>query len=468
MSQIDVRSAQQAGNSSFKEPHYTAAQQQQIEEKEKESNQKLKGIAKFAGGVALAPMTFGTSLLMSKSGINDFKNAHHDAQEAEKKEKPEHDQHTEAKQRKEPENMNSGNSPEPLKEESPQEFFKGNSRQEGQPVQALPYLNLSKDPQDLTSVQNAPHLNLEGSALLDKPDYKKRDFLIGYQAGHDQNEQQADAQMENGMNDQQKQAYQQGKAYAKNPEMIDDQTKQQIQQMPDDQREAVLKGMAVGSGLKDAENQKQKGTYKQLGDNFVDDQMTRMDSARQQEHGVGLTKTGYTPGASKDGGVNVNVNGHNVHLQPGTSMTVGKDGNVSFESQKLDGSSIQASQHPGDPEINQQGFDSTYQSHRNPAFKGFVMDKGGIVQGGNLQDHPYAMGLSAGQYQNTFNKTPDQMMKFNTATAVRDAYADKGQAYSQTTGKIAGDQQNFLSDQIGKEKQAGKSLNVDKNQEMQL
>ena len=196
MSQIDVKAAQQAGNSSFKEPHYTAAQRQEIEEKEKESNQKFKGIAKFAGGVALAPMTFGTSLLMSKSGINDFKNAHHDTQEAEKKEKPEHDQQTEAKQRKEPENTNSGDSPEPLKEESPQE---------GQPVQALPYWNLSKDPQDLTSVQNAPHLNLEGSALLDKPDYKKRDFLIGYQAGHDQNEQQADVQMENGMNDQQKQ-----------------------------------------------------------------------------------------------------------------------------------------------------------------------------------------------------------------------------------------------------------------------
>lgn len=165
----------------------------------------------------------------------------------------------------------------------------------------------------------------------------------------------------------------------------------------------------------------------------------------------GLTPTGYTPdrgintASQPNGGVSVNVDGHNINLQPGTSVTIGKDGQVSFNNAKLDPNSVQASQHPFDHTIDQQGFNRQYSTELNNYNAGLSADP---------NDPNAAYQQSFGQSGQGFSP-----QAFQNSQQMRKDYDKKG--YHQTAAGIGEKQETAVKGEINREKQSQKSKSLD-------
>lgn len=179
------------------------------------------------------------------------------------------------------------------------------------------------------------------------------------------------------------------------------------------------------------------------------------ESMGKQPQQHGLAPTGYTPGkgintvSQPNGGVSINVDGHNVNLQPGTSVTIGKDGQASFNNTKLDPNSVQASQHPFDHTIDQQGFSRQY---------GAELSNYNAGLSANPNDPNAAYQQSFGQNGQAFSP-----QAFQNSQQMRKAYDEKG--YHQTAAGIGEKQETAVKGEINKEKQSqkgkNKSLDVD-------
>lgn len=154
------------------------------------------------------------------------------------------------------------------------------------------------------------------------------------------------------------------------------------------------------------------------------------------------------PNQPQNGGVSINVDGHNINLQPGTSVTIGKDGQVSFSSNQLQPDSVQASQHPFDHTIDQQGFQRQYGLQKDAYEKG-------------LQANPSDPNAA---YQQSFQNQPGAVQggfsqqAFQNSQQMRQDYAQKG--YGQTAAGIGKKQESAVKDQMHKEQQKSKNKSL--------
>lgn len=130
---------------------------------------------------------------------------------------------------------------------------------------------------------------------------------------------------------------------------------------------------------------------------------------------------------AKDGGINVEVDGHQVHLTPGTSLTVGQDGKVQLESQKMKNDSVKTSPHPFSKDVNYQA---------------------------NLMKDTKAAELPLEQQGKSINY-------LGAADQTRQNYAQRGAGYAQTSATVGYQERSTAQNAVNNEKQKGKELQTD-------
>lgn len=160
--------------------------------------------------------------------------------------------------------------------------------------------------------------------------------------------------------------------------------------------------------------------------------------------GVGLSSIA----PSKNGGASITIDGHNINLQPGTSVTIGKDGSVKFSNAQLDPTSVQASQHPFDHTIDQTGYARQYGDQMNQ-------------YNTNLQNNPNDPNAAYQQAFNNQNRGSFPTQAFQNSEQMKKDYADKG--YNQTAAGIGKNQESAVKGEMAKEQQntKNKSLQTD-------
>ena len=188
-------------------------------------------------------------------------------------------------------------------------------------------------------------------------------------------------------------------------------------------------------------DKKPNGDMKPTAVNEIDPSSTNLNPTSQ--NGV---QNGNNLSQPNDGGVDVQVDGHNVHLQPGTSMTIGKDGQISISSNQFNPSTATSTSFPGTAAGN------------DPAFSSVDPQTSAGVVAGNVSRQVSA--------QSTNYELGSRVQK---ADKLRDYYSQKGMS---TTGASLGNQQTtVLSSALqdkDKQNSASLGLNVDKNNEMTL
>lgn len=262
------------------------------------------------------------------------------------------------------------------------------------------------------------------------------------------------------MSDDQKQAYQFGtsvfdKAMMGQP--LTDEEKQRIHGMNAQEKNAMLTGMSYeGFKLK----------HPELAGKGLSERQTKMLDSFEQTGQLNPTPTAFGPSTSptlpgngvfgnpgnsqtqpsQDGGVNVSVDGHNVHLTPGTSMTIGKDGQVTIQpSRGLDPSSTTASEFPGTAAGNGFGL----QPKDPQTSTGFVV--GNLTPDVTARTASYQLGS-----------------RVTKAGNLRDYYGGQP-GMGNTSANLGNQQQSSLESAVGdKSKTQSAGLNVSKDNEMTL
>lgn len=153
-------------------------------------------------------------------------------------------------------------------------------------------------------------------------------------------------------------------------------------------------------------------------------------------------------------GVELNINGADIKLQPGTSVTIGKNGQLSFSSNQVKPDSVQSTAFPGDSKVNQTGFDQLNQVKASAYLKG--------LEAGESANQAY--GNNVLQAQN------GQMLGLQSGNRTKQAYSQMGKSFEQTAGNINNQQQDSIQDTLNNQKQNtnSKQLDVDKSNEMTL
>lgn len=146
-----------------------------------------------------------------------------------------------------------------------------------------------------------------------------------------------------------------------------------------------------------------------------------------KEHDKNKEKGKSKTSPAKDGGINVEVDGHQVHLTPGTSLTIGQDGKVQLESQKMKNDSVKTSPHPFSKDVN-------YQT--------------------NLMKDTKAAELPLEQQGKSINY-------LGAADQTRQNYAQRGAGYAQTSATVGYQERSTAQNAVNNEKQKGKELQTD-------
>lgn len=275
------------------------------------------------------------------------------------------------------------------------------------------------------------------------------------------------------MNKDQKQAYQFGANAVDKISMgqsLSDNEKETIHDMNPEEKQAMMTGMSyegmrqrypdrAGQGMTETQqknledfektghlpdanaDKKPNGDVKPTAVNEIDPSSTNLNPTYQ--NGV---QNGNSLSQPNDGGVDVQVDGHNVHLQPGTSMTIGKDGQISISSNQFNPSTATSTSFPGTAAGNDPAFSSV-----NP------LTSAGVVAG-NVSPQVSA--------QSTNYELGSRVQK---ADKLRDYYSQKGM--STTDASLGNQQTTALSSALqdkDKQNSASLGLNVDKNNEMTL
>lgn len=272
------------------------------------------------------------------------------------------------------------------------------------------------------------------------------------------------------MSDDQKQAYQFGKSVMAKSMLgqpLTDKDKQQIHGMNPQEKDAMLTGISyegmqarhpemAGKGLSEKQT-KMLDSFEQTGQlnpNQPNNQFqpTAFDPQNPSQHQNGLGSGVAGAGGnsltqpSQDGGVNVTVDGHNVHLTPGTSMTIGKDGQVTIQpSRSLDPTSTTASEFPGTAAGNETGLQT-----KDPQTSMGVV-AGNLTPGATAQTDSYQLGS-----------------RVQKAGKLRDYYGGQ-KGMESTSANLGNQQQSSLESAVGdKSKTQSAGLNVNKDNEMTL
>lgn len=137
---------------------------------------------------------------------------------------------------------------------------------------------------------------------------------------------------------------------------------------------------------------------------------------------------------AKDGGVNVKMNGQTVHLTPGTSLTIGSDGNVEIITNKVQ------------PEVKPSAFPMAH----GPYAIGY-----GIYQQGAPTGVP-------GYNPSDVNSLHSRM---ETGNSFRNAYEKAG--VNSTANAVGKSQTDYLQGQVDKQNQQSQQLNVGKGTELE-
>lgn len=145
------------------------------------------------------------------------------------------------------------------------------------------------------------------------------------------------------------------------------------------------------------------------------------DKNKDKEKGASKTSP------AKDGGINVEVDGHQVHLTPGTSLTIGQDGKVQLESQKMKNDSVKTSPHPFNKNVNYQA---------------------------NLMKDTKAAELPLEQQGKPISY-------LGIADQTRQNYAQQGAGYAQTSATVGYQERSTAQNAVNNEKQKGKELQTD-------
>lgn len=148
---------------------------------------------------------------------------------------------------------------------------------------------------------------------------------------------------------------------------------------------------------------------------------------------------------SKNSGAAITIDGHNINLQPGTSVTIGKDGSVKFSNAQLDPTSVQASQHPFDHTIDQTGYARQYGDQMNQ-------------YNANLQNNPNNPNAAYQQAFNNQNQGGFPTQVFQNSEQMKKDYANKG--YNQTAAGIGKNQESAVKGEMSKDQQNTKSKNL--------
>lgn len=146
-----------------------------------------------------------------------------------------------------------------------------------------------------------------------------------------------------------------------------------------------------------------------------------------KEHDKNKEKGKSKTSPAKDGGINVEVDGHQVHLTPGTSLTIGQDGKVQLESQKMKNDSVKTSPHPFNKDVNYQA---------------------------NLMKDTKAAELPLEQQGKSINY-------LGAADQTRQNYAQRGAGYAQTSATVGYQERSTAQNAVNNEKQKGKELQTD-------
>lgn len=137
---------------------------------------------------------------------------------------------------------------------------------------------------------------------------------------------------------------------------------------------------------------------------------------------------------AKDGGVNIKMNGQTVHLTPGTSLTIGSDGNVEIITNKVQ------------PEVKPSAFPMAH----GPYAIGY-----GIYQQGAPTGVP-------GYNPSDVNSLHSRM---NTGDSFRNAYEKAG--VDSTANAVGKSQTDYLQGQVDKQNQQSQQLNVGKGADLE-
>lgn len=117
-------------------------------------------------------------------------------------------------------------------------------------------------------------------------------------------------------------------------------------------------------------------------------------------------------------GHQITVDGHNIKLEPGTSVTVDSNGDIAFHTMRLDSYSIKGSQRPMDHKIENAGIDLKAKK-QSMDFNRFGADK-------NALDRSYGQ---LAQPDDNFNKSLGHFLE--------NSYKQKGPAFNSTLAQIS-------------------------------
>lgn len=137
---------------------------------------------------------------------------------------------------------------------------------------------------------------------------------------------------------------------------------------------------------------------------------------------------------AKDGGVNVKMNGRTVHLTPGTSLTIGSDGNAKIITNKVQ------------PEVKPSAFPMAH----GPYETGY-----GI----------YQQGTSTGVPGYNPSEVASLHSRMETGNSFRNAYEKAG--VDSTANAVGKSQTDYLQGQVDKQNQQSQQLNVGKGAELE-
>lgn len=278
------------------------------------------------------------------------------------------------------------------------------------------------------------------------------------------------------MNEEQKQAYQFGVNAVDKISMgqsLSDNEKETIHDMNPEEKKSMMTGMSyegmrqrypdrAGQGMTEAQ-QKRLEDFEKTGHlpDANGDKKPNGDLKPTAVNEINPSSTNPNPGLTNpnptigngnslsqpnDGGVDVQVDGHNVHLQPGTSMTIGKDGQISISSNQFNPSTATSTSFPGTAA----GNDPTFSSVNPQTSAGVVA--GNMTPQASTQATNYELGS-----------------RVQKADKLRDYYSQKGM--NTTDASLGNQQTTALSSALqdkDKQNSASLGLNVDKNNEMTL
>lgn len=212
-------------------------------------------------------------------------------------------------------------------------------------------------------------------------------------------------------------------------------------------------GMALAAGVKKIHDKNKEHLDELSESNDQQNEKTETDSYDSMPKGktgsLGSSGAGLSSIApGKNGGASITIDGHNINLQPGTSVTIGKDGSVKFSNAQLDPASVQASQHPFDHTIDQTGYARQYGDQMNQ-------------YNTNLQNNPNDPNAAYQQAFNNQNQGNFPTQAFQNSEQMKRDYADKG--YNQTAAGIGKNQESAVKGEMAKEQQNTKNKSLQTN-----